>query len=230
MDAPKPQVPQGFTDPSTSKEAITLRNQKESPLLRLPGELRNRIYRYALSGITINLYKGDGNKFSTKSISHGAHILGLAKVCRQIHAEIDPLLVYRANTFRVDLQNYSALGDFVKSLKAKPLAAIETVCIPMTQCFEGLKIPNHWITAHGLSIQLLGLSKLLIETEIVDSFVGKGMDPSRGHIIELASEGAFKMLGKDNFEIDILSAEGKCFYHRAVDGTIFSYLEDCAQQ
>ncbi|KAF2821278.1 hypothetical protein CC86DRAFT_411576 [Ophiobolus disseminans] len=38
---------------ATEMRAITARNQRESPLLRLPAELRNRIYRFALhAGVT----------------------------------------------------------------------------------------------------------------------------------------------------------------------------------
>ncbi|KAF1840505.1 uncharacterized protein K460DRAFT_421449 [Cucurbitaria berberidis CBS 394.84] len=38
------------------REAKTLRNQQESPFLRLPAELRNKIYGYVFNNELVNLY------------------------------------------------------------------------------------------------------------------------------------------------------------------------------
>ncbi|KAJ4314204.1 hypothetical protein N0V94_006562 [Neodidymelliopsis sp. IMI 364377] len=51
-------------------EAINLRNQRNSPLLRLPPEVRNRIYTYALSGYTFDVRECEGN-LVFKNLIHG---------------------------------------------------------------------------------------------------------------------------------------------------------------
>ncbi|KAI4613386.1 uncharacterized protein J4E87_009853 [Alternaria ethzedia] len=105
-----------LTDSSPWKEAIAARNQRTSPLLKLPGELRNRIYGYVLG--TPTWYVGNSHQkrdandnvyevfqlyeetqrghYRTKP-SFGPPLLG---VSRQIHLEAWPLL-YALSTFQV---------------------------------------------------------------------------------------------------------------------------------
>lgn len=67
----------------------TERNASESPLLRLPPELRSRIYRYALNNRTLR-------PFNNASDYASMHNLPLA--CRQLYVE-SHLEVYRCGTF-----------------------------------------------------------------------------------------------------------------------------------
>ena len=42
--------------PTPELQAITVRNQQDSPILRLPPEIRNRIFQHAVGGHNINIY------------------------------------------------------------------------------------------------------------------------------------------------------------------------------
>ncbi|KAG9204180.1 hypothetical protein G6514_001819 [Epicoccum nigrum] len=71
------------------ESAFTERNQRLSPLLRLPGEIRNRIYFYAVGNGPLPIPSGH-----TSPNLFGLHTL--SKVCRQLHAETR-LLPYALN-------------------------------------------------------------------------------------------------------------------------------------
>jgi len=74
-------------------------NQSQSPLLRLPGELRNIIYRYFLGNVDIRMFyvKGHWPQHTLRYRRTGnsdprwfkvtARVIALLSVCRQIHAE-----------------------------------------------------------------------------------------------------------------------------------------------
>ncbi|KAF3001930.1 hypothetical protein E8E13_006799 [Curvularia kusanoi] len=84
--------------PKRHEKKITLDNQRQSPLLRLPPELRNMIWAYAL-GDTV--YRGDGyensrdRKFAAEDPSISPKLL---ETCRQIYSET-AMLPFRLNTF-----------------------------------------------------------------------------------------------------------------------------------
>ena len=69
-----------------SRDYSSLRNQRESPLLRLPAELRNRIYEYAL--IFSNITK---QKTAIQSVFYTS---------RQVYKEI-ALLPFNVNIFEI---------------------------------------------------------------------------------------------------------------------------------
>ncbi len=76
-----------------------LRNQHVSPLLRLPAEIRNKIYTLVLSGHSINLSTFNPNhptytlfrKQHTRQKALLALLTALPSTCRQIRAETKPL-------------------------------------------------------------------------------------------------------------------------------------------
>jgi len=74
----------------------TERNQTASPLLRLPGELRNKIYSYVFHGrsVTISLVCLRGLTTPVPKTSPS-----LLRVCRQIHCEASSLAI-ELTTFR----------------------------------------------------------------------------------------------------------------------------------
>lgn len=93
-------------------DALAVRNRKWSPLLRLPAELRNRIFEYAFVVRIVRF-----NFVSTESrypadflayppITAGARdissLLRRTIVCRQIHSET-AILPVKLNTFVVDI-------------------------------------------------------------------------------------------------------------------------------
>jgi hypothetical protein len=86
---------------------FSARNNQKSPLLRLPPEIRNRIWKYAVGGNTIKsvdigLWRGDYRlKLPTSEqlpTSEPGHVFALLRTCRQIYAET-AVLPYTDNTF-----------------------------------------------------------------------------------------------------------------------------------
>ncbi|KAL1603885.1 hypothetical protein SLS60_005477 [Paraconiothyrium brasiliense] len=67
-------------------EAITLRNQLESSFLRLPGEIRNKIYTYTFPGTVLSVVPYSGK---LEDRSKGSYYLLFT--CRQILAEAKKL-------------------------------------------------------------------------------------------------------------------------------------------
>ncbi|KAL8721886.1 MAG: hypothetical protein Q9225_001522 [Loekoesia sp. 1 TL-2023] len=125
-DAPKPKKlrsgllnTRGRDTPATQRKAME-RNSASSPLLRLPSEIRNKIYEYALGGNHLEVdYEPHEHKYKTiKKQRYRTHYggglyhecagegddipsslhLGLLRVCRQIYGEA-ALLPYALNTF-----------------------------------------------------------------------------------------------------------------------------------
>ncbi|KAF2636612.1 hypothetical protein P280DRAFT_483574 [Massarina eburnea CBS 473.64] len=99
----KPQkVVEGEDDKTNLIEAITKRNQIESPLLRLPAEIRNEIYTYAICNHTI---KRMSEKPRHEPSSPGlglTTIISLPKTCKHLHYETTHL-VYKVNIFFFDV-------------------------------------------------------------------------------------------------------------------------------
>ncbi|KAI8939957.1 hypothetical protein NX059_003683 [Plenodomus lindquistii] len=107
----------------TLTDALELRNLHHSPLLRLPGELRNRIYEYVFTGIIQQHPNPNGIKFTSKicspmfkklstkvdSTQSTARFRGLLLVSRKIYAETR-LLAFQMNEFEVF--RVQGLNDF----------------------------------------------------------------------------------------------------------------------
>ncbi|CAN9337104.1 unnamed protein product [Alternaria alternata] len=103
-----------------ARAQITAANQRNSPLLRLPAELRNRIYEYALGGhkiyMVIRFSENKEKLWLDRTDRCGVvPAFTLLKVCSQINAEA-ALLPYSLNTFCFDhpLRTY-LLKDFSMS-------------------------------------------------------------------------------------------------------------------
>ncbi|KAH3948448.1 hypothetical protein HBH53_099490 [Parastagonospora nodorum] len=67
------------------REAIARRNQKRSPLLRLPAEIRYRIYELIFTGATVYVLSPHMG-YETKPIEWTATLSPIG-ACRQIHHE-----------------------------------------------------------------------------------------------------------------------------------------------
>lgn len=89
----------------------TIRNQRESPLLRLPAELRNKVYTYVLGGREIELCCnescGCGGRRRYGRVPRGKQgpvshyprsLLALLETCHQVHGEAR-LLPFSSNMF-----------------------------------------------------------------------------------------------------------------------------------
>jgi len=105
------------------------RNQRDSPLLRLPAELRNHIWQYVFNGPTItisNVFQNGRTPYAGLRYErcHNRLHLGLLRVSRQVHAEMR-LHQFRCSLFFV--QNLDALAEFLSCLTNDQQNAIERI-------------------------------------------------------------------------------------------------------
>jgi hypothetical protein len=120
----------------------TKRNSEQSPLLRLPAELRNQIYRYTLSGYVIQAHtrgqKGSKNReiltycgpasgttYTRPEDNLWLLVQSLSRSSRQLHAEIGEMLFTESIIYCYSHTWYKWLG----CLSEKRKAAIEKVQI-----------------------------------------------------------------------------------------------------
>jgi hypothetical protein len=149
---------------------MTQQNQLDSPILRLPAELRNKIYQYIFGDKVIGLYvlpkipraKGSRNgeyqrvtKSNIEALSSGRHdnmpqngkpsyTFALVKVCRQIYSEAR-MLPFHLNTFGVprpdDLK-------FLLSVMQLQLSEVRTVRLTTNNgcptCWSDLQSMSHF--------------------------------------------------------------------------------------
>jgi hypothetical protein len=85
----------------------------QSPLLRLPAEIRNQIYEYVMCNQTIAI-----NARPPRSV------FSLPRTCRQIYHETE-LLFYSGNTFQT--REDIVLKEWLAARSARQLAAIQSV-------------------------------------------------------------------------------------------------------
>jgi len=106
---------------------------EQSPLLRLPAELRNAIYEYVLC-----------NKFITvKGISPPPSMLGLPRTCRQIYQETE-LLSYSGNTFQVAKERVLTL--WLRKRTARQLAVISSLLFTYEMYLRWSVREQEWYT------------------------------------------------------------------------------------
>jgi hypothetical protein len=123
------------------------RNRRNSPLLRLPGELRNRVYEYAMSGVTISVFPAPkpwspaqlhahvaDTATALTAMSSPSDTISLTRVCRQIHVETR-LLPFRAFTFHINSDG--SFSKFVDSLLPIQRDAISTIEMSTPDANEG---------------------------------------------------------------------------------------------
>lgn len=123
------------------------RNRQQSPLLRLPGELLNKVYEYVMSGVTISVFAAPKRwgpyELHTNVVdpvtaltttSNALETTGLTRVCRQIHSETR-LLPFRTFTFHIHSDgSFSKLLDTLLPVQRD---AISTVQISTPDANEG---------------------------------------------------------------------------------------------
>jgi hypothetical protein len=113
------------------------RNREQSPLLRLPGELRNKIYEYAMSDVTITIFpssnprkpfqlyaylaRGAADAISSSNV---LDMTGLMRTCQQVYLETR-LLPFQAITFHVNSDG--SFITFLEKLLGAERDAITTV-------------------------------------------------------------------------------------------------------
>ncbi|KAH3945538.1 hypothetical protein HBI56_095650 [Parastagonospora nodorum] len=118
-------------DAKTWHDAITARNDLESPLLRLPGELRNRIYEYALNIGTFHFTARSESSRKPRPNFFGLrtpkpHAFALLCVCRRIYPEISSFQIpFAVNTHAFSL--FYRLSAYYVHLTPEQLSWITSV-------------------------------------------------------------------------------------------------------
>ncbi|CAN9397304.1 unnamed protein product [Alternaria alternata] len=157
---------------------ISQRNAEESALLRLPPEIRNLIWSYAVHAETLVSVHLVSRRYPTEW-----PVQGMSRVCRQVHAETR-LLAYTVNTFtlvntayltawlmmllpeqkaaiqRIQVGDYQFSYDFLQLLPGLKSIVVECFCnkAVVDDCTDGKAIINHLediLGNSGLKIQRL---------------------------------------------------------------------------
>ncbi|KAF1360514.1 hypothetical protein EJ07DRAFT_154958 [Lizonia empirigonia] len=92
-------LPEQLALPGTPNTTITERNQYESPLLRLPAEIRIQIYKYVLCGHTNRTFQVDRRNLFEDDIPYKPD-LALLHASRQVYFETSTL-PFLGNTYFV---------------------------------------------------------------------------------------------------------------------------------
>jgi hypothetical protein len=142
----------------------SLQHNSNSPLLRLPAEIRNQIYNYVIgrhhyeirtrgsSGITYYLSPGSASSPSWREQN------GLSQTCRQLHHETSAL-PFRNNMFGIRMmEDHSTLNKWMGLLQPYQASAIQSIyfCLftyaksletlkTLLSNFSGIKGVRTWI-------------------------------------------------------------------------------------
>ncbi|KAH7408373.1 hypothetical protein DE146DRAFT_372209 [Phaeosphaeria sp. MPI-PUGE-AT-0046c] len=123
------------------------RNRLRSPLLRLPGELRNRVYELAMSDTVVSVFPSVKPHVPYQLHAHlSGHatdyvgalgmslVTNLSRVCRQIAAETR-LLAFQSATFYI--HSDGSFISFIDSLSNAKRGAISTIQISTPDAYAG---------------------------------------------------------------------------------------------
>lgn len=177
-------------------------NQRQSPLLRLPGELRNKIYGYVFSDSVISVWRsssGPPGYFNldtfagsrdSYSIDPTTRVTDITKTCRQIHAETR-LLLFRLVTFQV--HSDGSLGALLNALEDSQRDAIATLRMTTQDANHGGKqseVVTKWLSndyfhqEHHLELlewaeslpfwRLQGLRRVVVEEDAQWTYTAAG--------------------------------------------------------
>ncbi|KAF2030023.1 hypothetical protein EK21DRAFT_33876, partial [Setomelanomma holmii] len=108
--------------PKGGEKELVRRNQK-SRLLRLPAEIRTRIWQFVLGGNVLRPNVYDSTKFVPQATNQKLG-LNLLRTCRQIYAE-SALMPHTQNTFFITI--YGGYKRFFKNFRTYQLAQIQVL-------------------------------------------------------------------------------------------------------
>ncbi|CAE7000757.1 hypothetical protein CFE70_001059 [Pyrenophora teres f. teres 0-1] len=109
---------------AAAHDHITQLNATNSPLLRLPAELRNQIYEYALGGHIFYFYTECSNEYPHDRFFHND--IALVYVCRQLNAET-ALLPYALNSFIYRYYGRDSAENFVHQRSLEQLRVMKSI-------------------------------------------------------------------------------------------------------
>ncbi|PSN69748.1 hypothetical protein BS50DRAFT_585269 [Corynespora cassiicola Philippines] len=135
--------------------SIVERNSIESPLLRLPGEIRNRIYDYILHNLAIIVrgsrkyniqperreYERVECKFSLNANFQSA--ANLTQACRLLYAELSTL-IYPNCTFQLEFIGKELFQNFIDVIKARRSRIFRII--------PTMKMLDQWLVCRGYPI------------------------------------------------------------------------------
>jgi hypothetical protein len=133
MGQEMPESLMGALKPPDTRDLISLKNQKDSPLLRLPAELRTKIYAYVSDHNTAedSYHKTPVGKVPKMKFKHDNS--GLLLACRQSHYEAKPY---------INTHQYMTWCGFLRELRVPTwifnakMAQIKEIVVPTSQDWE----------------------------------------------------------------------------------------------
>ncbi|KAH4311692.1 hypothetical protein HBI81_129930 [Parastagonospora nodorum] len=130
------------------------RNRQRSPLLRLPGELRNKVYEYVLSSVTVSVFPPSDAQYRYQLHAHisgpvaaptadptVSNAMALTRVCRQISVETVSLPL---QLFTFYINSDESFPKFLNYLLPIQRDAIKTIQISTPDAMEGGSL-FHWV-------------------------------------------------------------------------------------
>ncbi len=167
-------------------------NQQQSPLLRLPPELRNKIYGYVLGGKVFQ-FRSEKYHELVKSSMKKKQNLALLGVCRQVYAET-ALLPFTLSTFSI--RYVKTWHKWLADIKTARAANIKFVQCQMTQVGSVVWTPyERWssrtlvdLVSPHLKLRELPLLKHIEITIELFSFTSfaRGDAETKAHAVESA--------------------------------------------
>lgn len=174
----------------------TSRNQRESPLLRLPPELRDKIYRHALSGHKIHVrcrYRRGQRYLELQQPPH--NLTALNGVSRQIHSETANLCVALI-TFAGDVR---VLKFFFKSFDERVAMNLSNIEVVLYGCDVFLEEGN------GLSPEVYETRRYLrLLPNLKSVVVSWGCQTNAGAVNKMGFdlvEDAFRLPSRVNLQV-----------------------------
>jgi len=114
--------------------ALSLNPQTHSPLLCLPGELRNKIYAFALTSLDPITDPSTSSVIPSRHNSLPTLGVPLLRTCRRIYNEADARLLYACNRFRFTSVTYT--HHFLSSLPPADSTQIQDLEIDVRDVHE----------------------------------------------------------------------------------------------
>ena len=223
LDDPAENIGHDYLDKRVAENRTYL-NHESSPLLRLPAEIRNMIYEYALGGYDMQAEgPGDFNSgFELCTMDNDGHrsfnvkhLTALTRTCRQIHTDTH-LLFYQLNSFGSD--HAKTIRQFFDKFTYVQRATITTLVLTH-DLIEEID-DDRW--SEQMQKDLVGVKKIVVKKNWwarTDTCLKRGIpQEERSHVLR-------QVLGRTDFEIE-WQEQGVTTTWQLGDGTLHLYELD----